>query len=145
MTSTLGLPPLTRACLFDLDGVLTQTAQVHAAAWKKVFDEVLLARSRSTGEPFVSFDAIRDYDDYVDGKPRADGTRSFLASRQIHLPEGDEQDPPTAETIHGIGNRKNEILTHLLHHGRVATYDGSVRYVQRARTSGLQTAVVSSS
>ena len=106
----LGLPDGTHACLFDLDGVLTKTVVVHNAAWKEMFDAYLQERSRRTGEPFVPFDPGRDYDEYVDGKPRADGTRSFLASRGIELPEGSDDDPPGAETIHGLGTRKNEIV-----------------------------------
>src|SRR6266540_2142075 len=102
----LGLPAGIRACLFDLDGVLTQTARVHAAAWKQMFDGVLRERAERTGERFVPFDPVEDYDEYVDGKPRHDGVRSFLASRGIELPEGGPTDPPSAATIHGLGNRK---------------------------------------
>lgn len=141
----LGLPDGTRACLFDLDGVLTKTAVVHNAAWKEMFDAYLRERSRRTGEPFVPFDPGRDYDEYVDGKPRADGTRSFLASRGIELPEGSEDDPPGAETIHGLGTRKNEIVLRRIHEDGVEPYEGSVRYVQAARDAGLRRAVVSSS
>ncbi|MDB4968893.1 MAG: Beta-phosphoglucomutase [Myxococcales bacterium] len=141
----LGLPSTARACLFDLDGVLTDTASVHAAAWQQTFDELLRARAGVTGEPFVPFDIGDDYARYVDGKPRDDGTRSFLAARGIRLPEGDERDPPAAETIHGVGNRKNELLKQHLQRGKVAAYDGSVRYVRAAREAGLRTAVVSSS
>jgi beta-phosphoglucomutase family hydrolase/Cof subfamily protein (haloacid dehalogenase superfamily) len=143
--ATLGLPPRTRACLFDLDGVLTQTAKVHAAAWKTAFDEFLRTRPRASGAPFVPFDQVRDYDEYVDGRPRNDGVRSFLASRDIRLPDGDEHDPPSAETVHGLGNRKNEIFMRLLHSKPVATYEGSVRYVREAKNRGFLTAVVSSS
>jgi beta-phosphoglucomutase family hydrolase len=141
----LGLPDGTHACLFDLDGVLTKTAVVHNAAWKEMFDAYLRERSRRTGEPFVPFDPGRDYDEYVDGKPRADGTRSFLASRGIELPEGSEDDPPGAETIHGLGTRKNEIVLRRIHEDGVEPYEGSVRYVQAARDAGLRRAVVSSS
>jgi beta-phosphoglucomutase family hydrolase len=141
----LGLPLQTRACLFDLDGVLTKTAKIHAAAWKQMFDSYLRTRAESTGGAFVPFDPIRVYDLYVDGKPRADGTRSFLASRGIRLPEGQEGDPPKAETIRGLGNRKNEILLGLLRDGQVAAYAGSVRYLHAVRDAGLSTAVVSSS
>src|SRR6266705_5926804 len=95
----LGLPDGVRACLFDLDGVLTQTAKVHAAAWKRIFDDYLRERAHRTGEAFVPFDAIRDYDEYVDGKPRNDGVRSFLRARGIVLPEGDPGDPPGTETV----------------------------------------------
>src|ERR671922_2303540 len=104
----LGLPAGIRACLFDLDGVLTQTARVHAAAWKQMFDEFLRQRSESAGEPFVPFDPVRDYDEYVDGKPRYDGVRSFLAARAIELRQGTPDDPPSAATVDGLGNRKNE-------------------------------------
>jgi len=141
----LGLPDGTRACLFDLDGVLTKTAVVHNAAWKEMFDAYLRERSRRTGEPFVPFDPGRDYDEYVDGKPRADGTRSFLASRGIELPEGSEDDPPSAETIHGLGTRKNEIVLRRIREDGVEPYESSVRYVRAARDAGLRRAVVSSS
>ena len=141
----LGLPDGTRACLFDLDGVLTKTAVVHNAAWKEMFDAYLRERSRRTGEPFVPFDPGRDYDEYVDGKPRADGTRSFLASRGIELPEGSEDDPPSAETIHGLGTRKNEIVLRRIREDGVEAYESSVRYVRAARDAGLRRAVVSSS
>jgi beta-phosphoglucomutase family hydrolase len=141
----LGLPDGTRACLFDLDGVLTKTAVVHNAAWKEMFDAYLRERSRRTGEPFVPFDPGRDYDEYVDGKPRADGTRSFLASRGIELPEGSDDDPPSAETIHGLGTRKNEIVLRRIREDGVEAYESSVRYVRAARDAGLRRAVVSSS
>jgi len=141
----LGLPDGTHACLFDLDGVLTKTAVVHNAAWKEMFDAYLQERSRRTGEPFVPFDPGRDYDEYVDGKPRADGTRSFLASRGIELPEGGDDDPPSAETIHGLGTRKNEIVLRRIREDGVEAYESSVRYVRAARDAGLRRAVVSSS
>jgi beta-phosphoglucomutase family hydrolase len=141
----LGLPDGTHACLFDLDGVLTKTAVVHNAAWKEMFDAYLQERSRRTGEPFVPFDPGRDYDEYVDGKPRADGTRSFLASRGIELPEGSDDDPPGAETIHGLGTRKNEIVLRRIREDGVEAYENSVRYVRAARDAGLRRAVVSSS
>ncbi len=134
-----------RACLFDLDGVLTKTAKVHAAAWKEMFDAYLRERAAKTGEPFVPFDAVRDYDTYVDGKPRYEGVASFLASRDISIPDGDEDDPPSAETIHGLGNRKNEIVLRLIHEHDVEPYEGSVRYVRAAIDAGLHRAVVSSS
>jgi beta-phosphoglucomutase family hydrolase len=141
----LGLPNSIRACLFDLDGVLTQTAKVHATAWEEMFDAFLATRAKRTGEPFVPFDPIVDYDAYVDGKPRADGTRSFLESRGIHLPEGSPDDPPDADTIHGLGNRKNVILLRLLRTQGVQVYPGSVRYLQAVREAGLRRAVVSAS
>src|SRR5438876_2113108 len=140
----LGLPGGIRACLFDLDGVLTQTAKVHAAAWKEMFDAFLEDRAR-TGEKFVPFDPVADYDQYVDGKPRYDGVRSFLASRGIELPEGEPDDPPGTETIRGLGNRKNKLVLALIEEQGVEPYQGSVSYVQAARAAGLGCAVVSSS
>ncbi|HEY8202189.1 MAG TPA: hypothetical protein VII47_12645, partial [Actinomycetota bacterium] len=106
----LGLPGDIRAALFDLDGVLTETATLHAAAWKEMFDEFLRRRAEERGEPFVAFSVPADYEQYVDGKPRADGIRSFLASRGIELPEGQPDDPPSAQTVHGLGARKNALF-----------------------------------
>jgi len=143
--SRLGLPVGVRACLFDLDGVLTRTAVVHAAAWKEMFDEFLLARSRSQGVPFVPFDVETDYLTWVDGKPRADGTRSFLASRGITLPEGTHGDPPGADTVNGLGNRKNDLVTRYIREKGVEVYPGSLRYLEAVREVGLATALVSSS
>jgi beta-phosphoglucomutase family hydrolase len=141
----LGLPDTIRACLFDLDGVLTDTASVHRAAWKAMFDEYLKQRAERTGEPFVAFDAGADYETYVDGKPRDDGVRSFLASRNIELPEGDADDPPTAETVHGLGNAKNDSFQATLHEQGVKVFDGSRRYLEAVSAAGLGIAVVSSS
>jgi beta-phosphoglucomutase family hydrolase len=141
----LGLPAGVRACLFDLDGVLTQTAKVHAAAWKEMFDGFLCEWATKRGERFRPFDPVGDYDEYVDGKPRYDGVRSFLAARGIELPEGEESDPPTAETVAGLGNHKNVIVLRLIRDQGVEAYEGSVRYVRAARASGLGRAVVSSS
>lgn len=141
----LGLPDQVTACLFDLDGVLTQTAKVHAAAWKQTFDEYLRRRAQRTGEEFVPFDEVKDYDDYVDGLPREDGVRGFLKSRHIELPEGSPDDPPDAETIHAIATRKNELVLKLIHERGVDPYEGSVRYVHAALHHGLRCAVVSSS
>ena len=141
----LGLPTGVRGCLFDLDGVLTRTAQVHDAAWKEMFDAFLRERSAREGQPFVPFDPVSDYDEYVDGKPRLDGTRSFLAARGINLPEGGSDDPPDAETVHGLARRKNEIVKRRIASGGVEAYDGSVRYVRAVRDAGLRRAVVSSS
>ncbi len=141
----LGLPDGIRACLFDLDGVITRTAVVHAAAWKEMFDAYLEQRAQRRGEPFVSFDPGDDYRLYVDGMPRSDGVRSFLASRGISLPEGTSDDPPGAETVHGLGNRKNELVLKLIREKGVLVYEGSVRYVRAVRDAGLARAVVSSS
>jgi beta-phosphoglucomutase family hydrolase len=141
----LGLPDGVSACLFDLDGVLTNTAKVHAAAWKETFDAYLRQRAARTGERFVPFDPVSDYDEYVDGKPRYEGVQSFLASRGIELPRGEPSDPPDAETVDGLGNRKNEILLGLIRERGVEAYEGSVRYVRAAKQAGLRRAVVSSS
>jgi beta-phosphoglucomutase family hydrolase len=141
----LGLPDGVVACLFDLDGVLTQTAKVHAAAWKEMFDDYLRERAERTGEPFVPFDSNADYAAYVDGKPRYDGVRSFLESRGIELPQGTPDDPPGAETVAGLGNRKNDLVLALIERDGVEAYEGSVRYVHAARDAGLRCAVVSSS
>jgi beta-phosphoglucomutase family hydrolase len=141
----LGLPDAIRACLFDLDGVLTQTAKVHAAAWKQMFDEYLEERAKRSGEEFVPFDGREDYDKYVDGKPRYDGVRSFVASRGITLDEGSPDDPPSTETVAGLGNRKNELVLKLIEEQGVEPYEGSVRYVHAAADAGLRRAVVSSS
>jgi len=134
-----------RACLFDLDGVLTQTAKVHAAAWKELFDDYLRRRAERLGEPFREFDLHDDYDEYVDGKPRLDGVRDFLASRGIHLPEGGPDDPPDAETVYALGRRKNDLVLRRIHDQGVEAYPGSVAYVKAAKEAGLSRAVVSSS
>jgi beta-phosphoglucomutase family hydrolase len=141
----LGLLPEITACLFDLDGVLTRTASVHAAAWKQMFDGFLQEGATRTGLEFVPFDAGADYDNYVDGRPRLEGTRGFLQSRGIDLPEGSPDDPPGTPTVHGLGNQKNDLVLRMLREGGVEVYEGSVRYVKAARDAGLRTAVVSSS
>ncbi len=139
------LPDGISACLFDLDGVLTQTAKVHAAAWKEMFDTYLLERSTETVEPFVPFEIATDYTLYVDGKLRQDGVRSFLASRGVVLPEGSLDDPPTAETVHGLGTRKNNLVHEIIRRNGVEVYEGSVRFVEAVRAVGMRTAVVSAS
>jgi len=133
------------ACLFDLDGVLTDTATVHAAAWKEMFDAFLRERAQREGAAFVPFDAVADYDEYVDGKRRLDGVRSFLASRGIELPEGTPEDPPSADTVGGLGNRKNELVLAIMRREGVQVFEGSVRFVRAARDAGLRRAVVSAS
>ena len=140
----LGLPAQVRACLFDMDGVLTDTASVHRTAWKEMFDEFLRQRAARTGEPFVPFDPD-DYLTYVDGKTREDGVRSFLASRHIVLPDGSPDDDPSAETVYGLGNRKNDLFQAILHRDGVHVFEGSRRYLQAVRAAGLAVAVVSSS
>jgi beta-phosphoglucomutase family hydrolase len=139
------LPDTITACLFDLDGVLTQTAEIHAQAWKQMFDDFLRSRSERTGEAFHEFDRPTDYDEYVDGKPRLDGVESFLKSRHIELPLGSPSDPPEADTVHGLGLRKNDIVLRLMHDQGIKPYEGSVRFVHWARDRGLRRAVVSSS
>lgn len=140
----LGLPDHIRAVLFDLDGVLTPTALVHKAAWKETFDEFLRARAGKDGTTFEPF-TDADYNEYVDGRPRADGVRTFLASRGIELPDGDPDDPPTAETVQGLANSKNERLVKRLRRDGVDAYPGSRRYLDAVRKAGLATAVVSAS
>jgi beta-phosphoglucomutase family hydrolase len=141
----LDLPPAITTCLFDLDGVLTQTAKVHARAWKEMFDAYLRERAERTGEPFAEFALPADYDEYVDGKPRLDGVRSFLRSRGIDLPPGSPGDPPDAETVYALGARKNELVLALIREQGVEPYEGSVRFVNAARDQGMPCAVVSSS
>jgi beta-phosphoglucomutase-like phosphatase (HAD superfamily) len=118
---------------------------VHAAAWKQMFDACLEERAKQTGAEFVPFDPVHDYDEYVDGKPRYGGVQSFLAARGIALPRGEPSDAPSAETVDGLGNRKNEIVLRLIREQRVEPYEGSVRCVEAARDAGLRRAVVSSS
>ncbi len=138
------LPDAITACLFDMDGVLTRTATVHAKAWAEAFDTLLRQRALH-GPAFVPFDPKADYTAHVDGKPREDGVRDFLAARGITLPEGSREDPPTAETVHGVGNAKNVKLLEVLKRDGVEVFEGSVRFVHAARAAGLRTAVVSSS
>jgi beta-phosphoglucomutase family hydrolase len=139
------LPTDLQACLFDMDGVLTDTAAVHAAAWKEMFDGFLRERSEREGVPFVPFDPDKDYTQYVDGKRRDDGTRSFLASRGVDLPEGRPDDPPEAATVRGLGARKNALLLRLLDELGVKVFQDAVDFVRTVRGRGLRTAVVSSS
>ncbi|OBA79793.1 hypothetical protein A9W99_03195 [Mycobacterium sp. 1164966.3] len=143
--SPLGLPENIRACLFDLDGVLTDTASVHTKAWKTMFDAYLKKRAKDTGEEFVPFDVGADYREYVDGKKREDGVRSFLESRGIELPDGSPDDPGDAETIYGLGNRKNDMFQKVLHDDGVKVFDGSRRYLEAVSEANLAVAVVSSS
>ncbi|MEU6383706.1 beta-phosphoglucomutase family hydrolase [Streptomyces bauhiniae] len=138
----LGLPDTIQACLFDLDGVVTKTAVVHAAAWKETFDAFLRDHEGPDARPF---DQVADYDEYVDGRPRADGVRSFLKSRGIELPEGSPDDPPDAGTVQGLGNRKNELLLEKIRTDGVEAYEGTLRYLAAVRAAGLATAIVSSS
>jgi len=136
-----GLPAGITACLFDLDGVLTSTAVLHRAAWKETFDALLPARE---GASFAEF-TEQDYITHVDGRPRYDGVREFLASRGIALPEGEPDDPPDAATVHGVGNRKNALVQETIDRAGVEPYPGSVRYLQAVRDAGLALGVVTSS
>jgi beta-phosphoglucomutase family hydrolase len=142
--ATLGTAGSLGAWLFDLDGVLTDTASVHAAAWGQTFDE-LLARRAGVGVPPTPFDPIADYEQFVDGKPRLDGVRSFLASRDIHLPEGRPDDATNRQTVSGVGRRKNELVLRMLQEGGVVAFPGSVALVRALRAAGRRLAVVSAS
>lgn len=143
--AAIGLPDGITTLLFDLDGVITKTAVVHAAAWKEMFDAFLETQETANGDPQPDFDPRTDYDKYVDGKPRYDGVRSFLASRGITLPDGDPSDPPQAETVCGLGNRKNELVGALIKRDGVEAYAGTVKYLAAAESAGMHRAVVSSS
>ncbi|WP_372451350.1 beta-phosphoglucomutase family hydrolase [Mycolicibacter acidiphilus] len=142
MSELLGLPGSVHACLFDLDGVLTDTASVHTAAWQAMFDAFLAQRD---GPGFTPFDPVEDYRRYVDGRKRDDGVRAFLASRDITLPDGDADDPPEAETVYGLGNRKNAAFAQTLRDRGAEVFEGSRRYLQAVVAAGLPTAVVSAS
>jgi beta-phosphoglucomutase family hydrolase len=133
------------AVLFDLDGVITNTANLHAACWKQMFDQYLQTRATQRGEAFRPFDLATDYRLYVDGKTRFDGVRDFLASRGIQLPEGSPDDPPRADTVGGLGNRKNELVREIFEDKGVERYEGSVELVQQLRQQGFKIAVVTSS
>ena len=133
------------AVLFDLDGVLTATAKVHASCWKKMFDEYLQKRTTQLGVPFHPFEIGTDYRLYVDGKPRFDGVRDFLRSRNIELPEGAPDDPPQMETVCGLGNRKNEMINAVIESEGVEVYGGSVALVHHILEKGIKVAIVTSS
>jgi beta-phosphoglucomutase family hydrolase len=141
--------PITRdrydAVLFDMDGVVTDTVSIHATCWKTMFDEFLQKLAMRNGEPFRSFDVITDYKLQVDGKPRYQGVRDFLNSRGIALPDGTPEDPPTAETVCGLGNRKNELVNELLASTGVEAYAGTVAFLKYVRRIDIKTAVVTSS
>jgi beta-phosphoglucomutase family hydrolase len=139
--TSIGLPSAMTTCLFDLDGVITKTAVVHAAAWKEMFDDFLA--SHDAGQP--PFDPRSDYDKFVDGKPRYDGVRSFLASRGITLDDGGPSDPSDAQTVCGLGNRKNDLVSQLIARDGVEAYPGTIEYLDAASAAGMRLAVVSSS
>ncbi len=140
----LGLPEGIRACLFDVDGVLTETAIVHRAAWKRTFDDFLQHHPGLTGDQAREF-SDADYNAFVDGKPRHDGVRDFLASRNITVPEGGPDDPAEASTVHGIANRKNALVLIELRDVGVIPYEGSLAYVRAASAAGLRIAAVTAS
>src|SRR5262245_57787403 len=133
------------AVLFDMDGVLTSTAEIHSSSWKTMFDDFLRHRAAERKEPFQPFEIATDYKRYVDGKLRYEGVRSFLASRDVALAEGTPEDPPTADTVCGLGNRKDELVKAAIEQGQVESYPGSVALVRWLRDQGIRTAVVSSS
>ena len=139
--TALGLPDQITACLFDLDGVLTSTVELHKSAWKQTFDAFLREREGPAFTPFTH----KDYDEHVDGRPRADGVRDFLTSRGIHLPEGRPEDSPAAETLNGVGNRKNALLISIIKERGITPYPGSVAYLKAVRDAGLAIGVVTSS
>ena len=133
------------AVVFDLDGVVTQTSLVHAAAWKALFDSFLKTRAAHEGRDFVPFDDKVDYRLYVDGKPRYDGVHDFLASRGVELPWGEPSDPPDLETVCGLGNRKNLFFNAEVREHGVKTYDSTVALLRELRAAGLKTGLISSS
>ena len=133
------------AVLLDLDGVITDTAGIHAACWKQMFDEYLQKQATQRGEAFHPFDIATDYRLYVDGKPRYDGVRDFLKSRGIELPEGSPDDPPQAETVGGLGNRKNDLVNKIIEEKGVEPYEGSVELIHQLRHQEFKLAVVTSS
>ncbi len=134
-----------QAFLFDLDGVVTRTASIHATAWKRLFDDYLQQRARADGAPFVPFNLVNDYQDYVDGRPREAGVRSFLAARGLTLPVGSPDDGPQVETLNGLGARKDQYFLHTLAQDGVEAFEGTVSFVREARARGVRTAIVSSS
>ena len=133
------------AVLFDMDGVVTDTASIHASCWKIMFDEYLKKRAERNSEAFRPFDIDTDYKLYVDGKPRYHGVRDFLESREIVLPYGSPEDPPTEETVCGLGNRKNELVNQQLASGGVETYPGTIAFIKYLRGMNIKSAVVTSS
>ena len=133
------------AILFDLDGVITNTANMHATCWKKIFDEYLQTRSTKTGKTFRSFEIATDYKLHVDGKTRFDGARDFLKSRGITLPEGTHDDPPHKETVCGIGNRKSNLVTKVIKTDGIEVYEGSMTFLKHVKEIGMKTAIVTSS
>src|SRR5262245_2789427 len=149
MRQTVRTPVITRdrydAVLFDLDGVITDTASLHAVCWQQMFDEYLQKRAIERGDVFCQFDLTTDYRRYVDGKPRFDGVRDFLASRGITLPEGHRDDPPGTETVAGLARRKNDLLHELIEHIGVGRFEGTVALIRQLRDHGFKIAIVTAS
>jgi beta-phosphoglucomutase family hydrolase len=141
----IGLPAHIQACLFDLDGVLTSTTRLHIGAWKQTFDEFLRKRAEDSGDDFYPFDPDSDYTSYVDGRPRADGVRSFLHNRGIELPEGDPGDAPGMGTVNALGNLKNTLVVSHMESDGVDERPGARAYLEAAAAAGLRRVVVSSS
>jgi len=134
-----------KALVLDMDGVITQTAKVHAQAWKRMFDDYLLRRGKQEGKAYEPLSIATDYRQYIDGIPRYDGVRNFLASRSIILPEGTPEDAPGVETVAGLGNLKNQYFQEVLHSNGVEPYPDTVAWLQQQRAQGLRTAVISAS
>ncbi len=134
-----------KAVIFDLDGVITDTAAVHSQAWKQMFDEYLRSQAEITGAPFLEFSHEADYLPYVDGKPRYQGVASFLESRQVHLPFGDPDDPPDRQTVCGLGNRKNQLFNQMIAGGNVTVFPSSVALLHQLIKAGIRLGVASSS
>ncbi|GAB6058711.1 HAD family hydrolase [Desulfonatronum parangueonense] len=133
------------AVIFDMDGVVTDTASLHGKAWKEMFDQFLEHHARQTGQQQAPFDLGHDYLQYVDGKPRFDGVRSFLASRGISLPEGDLEAPPGMDSVHALGNKKNALFGKMLEDEGAMAYPGTVQLIQKLHQAGIKTAIISSS
>lgn len=133
------------AVIFDMDGVVTRTAHVHAAAWKKMFDNYLAEQAERSGEHYEPFSVEQDYTRYVDGKPRYDGVRDFLKSRGIELPEGQQDDGPEKETVRGLGNRKNSYFQQQLQEKGAQSYDSTVALIEKLKHAGIKTAIISAS
>lgn len=149
MTNTTNVPTLTKdrfdAVIFDMDGVVTDTAGLHGKAWKEMFDRFLEEHAQKSRVPQEPFDLGRDYLDYVDGKPRFDGVRGFLASRGISLPEGSLEDGPGTGSVYALGNWKNKLFGKLLEEEGAATYPGTVELIHKLHDGGFKTAIISSS
>jgi beta-phosphoglucomutase-like phosphatase (HAD superfamily) len=141
----LALPAAVEACVFNMDGILIGSAALHAAAWTQTFDELIARRVERTGGRFPPFNPRTDYPASIHGRPRLEGVRTFLASRGMRLPEGRPDDPPGGETVHGLANRKNEVLLRLLDERGVTAFEGSRRYLELVQDAGMRCGIVSAS